>query len=454
MENTCNKEISGFLSETEPYIERIDELSLETAIELYDLVSDAAHVADVHIDSIDPMLRVEACSRLDMLLERIVDDFPTFEHSGDPLQIYAPAVQFYRRWENVELMKDCGLVGYMLAKEIKAVPIMLFGTKPEDYPYLSELPQMKMLYNDSEPGQPDVYYDHLKENFSEMDILLLYGMYSHSVDYLDVYRKQRPDGKVYCGLDMNSYWMDTTPWQSTEARRFARQCDVIATSCRSMRDALNKNPHVGFPCRWFTNGFYNPTGIPVIAEPEKKENIILTVGRIGTYQKNNEELLTAFANVSKSLKDWSLCFVGSIEPGFQEYIDSYYSKYPHLKDRVIFKGPVFDKEALYNEYARAKIFILTSRQEGFPNVYAEALFHGCMFITSDIDAADDMTNFGELGLVYPLHDINALQNALAKLCSKADTNYIKEHIPKALRYARKYYDWERNAKKLTYMLYR
>ena len=454
MENSYCKEISGFLSETETYIERIDELSLAAAAELYDLLDEAARFINLHIGTIDPMQRVEVCKRLDMLLERIADELPLFEQSGDLVNIYTPAVQFYRRWENVELMKDCGLVGYMLAKEINATPVMLFGTKPENYPYLNELPLMKMLYDDSEPGRSDTYFDHLKENFNEMDILLLYGMYSHSIDYLDTYRKLRPDGKVYCGLDMNSYWMNTTPWQSAEARRFAGQCDITATSCRSMRDALNLNPQVGFSCRWFTNGFYNPTGIPVITDPDKKENIILTVGRIGTFQKNNEELLTAFANISGILTGWSLNFIGPVEPAFKEYINMYFSKYPHLKDRVIFSGPVTDKEKLYHEYARAKVFALTSRQEGFPNVYAEALFHGCMFVTSDIDAADDITNYGELGSAYPLHDLNALQDSLVEVCKKADKTGMQKHIPKALKYAAKYFDWERNAKKLAYMLFK
>ena len=451
--DNVSKELSDFLKSTDPFMEQIDDLSIETAAELYDLLDDAAKIATGSINDIDTELRVETCNRQDMILERIVDELPPFEHSGDPLKIYSPAIQGYRRWENVELMKDCGLVGYMLAKQIKATPIMLFCTKPGDYPYLSELPQMEMIFDDSEPGSADTYYNHLKTSYSDMDVMLFYGMYSHSVDYLHTYRSFRPDGKVYCGLDMNSYWMDTTPWDSAEARRFADQCDIIATSCRSMRNALNRNPKVHFPCRWFTNGFYKPTGIQVTADPDLKANIILTVGRIGTFQKNNEELLTAFADVSGTLKNWSLRFVGSIEPDFQKYIDDYYLKHPYLKDRVIFTGSITDKAELYSEYSKATVFALSSRLEGFPNVYSEALFHGCMFITSDVDAADDITNYGQLGLTYKIGDVDALKKALIETCAKADRNGIREHIPKALEYARRYYDWNRNAKKLAYMLF-
>jgi glycosyltransferase involved in cell wall biosynthesis len=184
-----------------------------------------------------------------------------------------------------------------------------------------------------------------------------------------------------------------------------------------------------------------------------KENIILTVGRIGHGQKNNEELLIAFARVSNILNGWTVRLVGPVEPRFQTFINNYFTARPDLKDRVIFTGAIYNKGELYGEYAKAKIFALTSRFEGFPNVYAEALFHGCMFVTSNIDAADDIINFGELGLKYNLGNIDALSGALVRLCSNASHSAFQTHIPKALNYAAKHYDWTRNAKRLAYMLF-
>jgi len=448
------KELTGFLSETDPYIEQVDDLSLETAAELYDMLDDAARFVTLNVRDVDLELRVEICSRQDNVLERIVDKLPSFEHSGIPLRVCTPAFHKDKLWENVDLMKDCGLSVYMLAKEIGATPVMYFGTEPSDYPYLSVLPEMEMLYYDSKSDVEEVYTQHLIKSHSEIDVLILFGMYDLSMGYLDAYRTLRPDGKVYCSLDMNRFWMEWVYWDNAQGRKFAEQCDVIATSCRSMRDALNRNPKVYFPCRWFTNGFYNPMSIPIVCDSERKENVILTVGRIGTKQKNNEELLSVFAQVSEKIGNWSLRLVGSIEPDFQNYISKYFFDNPHLKDRVIFTGPITDKKKLYNEYSIAKIFALTSNAEGFPNVYAEALFHGCMFVTSDVDAADDMTNCGELGVKYPLGDVEALSSALVETCGKADKQGMQRHIPKALAYAGRYFDWERNAKKLAYMLFK
>ncbi|MCL2690104.1 MAG: FkbM family methyltransferase [Chitinispirillia bacterium] len=453
MSESQSQILSEFLSETEPLIEQVDKLPMETAAELYDMCGIAAQSATANIHEIDPEIRVKLCDIQDKILERIIDLNPSIAPPSKSCAIYTPAVQGYRRWSNVELMKDKGLVGYTLAKEIGAHPVMYFGTKPSDYPYLSVLPEMEVLYDGSAGGM-DVYYKHLNEHYSDLDVLILHGMYEQTIDYLDAYRKLRPDGKVFCGLDMNRHWMGRINWDDERCKRFAEQCDLIATSCRSLRDALNRNREVHFSCRWFPNGFFNPTGIKVVADSEQKENIILTVGRIGTAQKNNAELLVAFANASRSLSGWSVRLIGAIEPDFQPFIDDYFTQRPDLKNRVIFTGPISDKNELYTEYKRAKVFILTSQLEGgTPNVYAEALFHGCKMITSDIDAADDITNFGELGIQYKLGDIDALSSAFVKVCSNSYSRAFEKHIPKALDYGAKYFDWNRNAKKLAYMLF-
>jgi len=454
MDSNISQGISDFLSETTVYIEQVDTLPFETAAELYELLDDAAKVSTMFIKEIDPELRVDVCSRQDMILERIIDFDPPYNNCVKYKKIFTPRINFCARWLNVELLKDNGIATYLLAEEINATPLIHFGTKPEDYPYLSLFPKMEVLYDDSQPGLTEPYFNHLNECYGEMDVIMLHGMYVDAANYLNRYRQLRPDGIVHCTLDMNSYWMNTTPWGSSDAVIFAQQCDIISNSCRLLRDALNRNPDVSFPCRWITNGFYNPTGIPVIAEPSKKENVILTVGRIGTAQKNNEEMLTAFALASKSISDWTLRLVGPVEPGFQEYIHSFYKTYPDLKNRVVFTGPIIDKEELFNEYKKAKVFTLSSRLEGFPNVYAEALYHGCMFVTSDIDGADDMTNYGDLGEIYKLGDVKGLTEAFIKVCSKADMTDFERHIPRALEYASKYYDWHRIAKKLAYMLFR
>ena len=351
--SNVSKGIAEFLAETEPFMDQVDNLSLETAIELYDMLDTLSFSATNNIRIINPELRVDVCKRQDIVLERIVDLLPPFERFSDPVNIYTPAVHNYRRWSNTELMKDKGLVGYMLAREVGAHPIMYFGTNPPDYPYLHDLPEMELLFDNEKSGNPETYFNHLFESYSVMDVLVLHGMHDQTTGYLDAYRQLRPDGKVFCGLDMSSYWMSLINWDSLSSKKFAVQCDLLATSCRTVRDALNINPKVSFPCHWFPNGFYNPTNANIIADFEVKENIILTVGRIGTAVKNNSELLAAFAQVSDALEGWKVHLVGPIESEFNQFIDAYFSERPDLKSRVIFTGAITDKDALYKEYARS-----------------------------------------------------------------------------------------------------
>jgi len=456
MESVYSQIVNEFLSQTELFMGSLDDLPFETAAELYDIFKEAAKVATENIDDINPQLRVIVCDRQDKVLDRIAEVMPPFMNTGKKLNIFSPSLgDELKPWGNHHLMKDCGLSVYLLAKKIDANPVMFFGDDAEDYPYLSLLPGMEMQYRSlKEPAFP-VFERHLKEHWEQMDILVLYGMYEESYGYLDAYRQVRPDGKVYCAFDMNTFWMKSIDWENDQVKNFMRQCDIIATSCRKMRDLLNSMPEIKFPCRWLANGFYNPTGLKITAEAEYKENIILTVGRIGNPEKNHEELLIAFAAASRALPEWTLRLAGPVNPTFNSFLDWFYNEHPKLKERVILTGSIVDKAKLYDEYAKAKVFTLTSRSEsGTPNVYAEALFHGCKFVASDIDGADDITNYGEFGEIYTRGNAEGLAAALIKVCSEANVTGLQDHIPKAIAYAEKYYDWNKISKKLAYMMLR
>ncbi|MDR2088961.1 MAG: glycosyltransferase family 4 protein [Clostridiales Family XIII bacterium] len=344
----------------------------------------------------------------------------------------------------------------MLAKTLGAEPVIFFGDDNAQYPYLEFLPGLTFLttaYADDSAKRREQYLQFLLEHAARIDVLALHGPYAESMELLHHYRRLKPAGKVYITLDMNSHWQKRIAWGAPACTAFFDRCDAITNSCRTMRDSVNRDPNVNFDSFWISNAFFNAYNVPVIAKPKLKENILLTVGRIGSGQKNNEELLLAFAKAAGALPSWRVHLVGSVDDRIKPFIAQYFEAYPHLKKRVILKGKLVDKEALYREYARAKVFVLTSVMEGAPNVYAEALHHGCAFITSDIDCADDITDFGRLGEKYALGDKDALARAMIRLCRKADANFFKAHIPAALAYANRYYDWERNARKIAYMLY-
>ena len=211
-------------------------------------------------------------------------------------------------------------------------------------------------------------------------------------------------------------------------------------SCRAVQKYLSAKWHV--PVDLIRNGWYNFPKVSFDKLFEQKENIILTVGRLGTDQKRNQDLMEAFAKVSADLPDWSLRLVGNIREEFKPYMENYFATHPALKERVIFTGIIEDKIELANEFKRAKIFCLTSTYESAPNVAAEALFGGDFIITSAVDAASDMIDDNKCGRVFPVGNVDALANIFREVCKNDEL--ILAGGKHAVEYARRNYSRRKN----------
>lgn len=456
---------SQLLAQGRETLENIQQQSIETILKYYRLIDLTTKVlSEIIYVPYATDYRVKLCTLLDEYWEYVIDEVDLSDIPNN-LKIYTPTDVITddgtstNLWSNVALMKGFGLIGYTLAEEIDGKATHFFCSTKGDYSYLSNLPNLELLYTDSISVNEifESYTKFIDENYQKIDVLIINGAYDFGVYFANKYKKLHPDGKIYCALDMNSGWMRMIQWDSQEFIDFANTCDVISTVCTPIRDALNSNPKVKFPCRFLSNAFYKTENTPPInADASTKENIILTVARIGTEQKNNQEMMEGFALVSAKLNGWKLKLVGSIDPAFTLFVEDYFTRYPHLKDKVILTGPIYDKKDLYSEYSKAKIFALTSRFEGgTPNVYAEALVHGCKFITSTIDSADLIINNGEFGVKYEIGDVNEYANKLVQLCNECEDNKVfDEHIPKAQEQAARYFDWGRNAKKLAFALFK
>jgi glycosyltransferase involved in cell wall biosynthesis len=351
---------------------------------------------------------------------------------------------------NQHLLKDVGLVPYMFGKVYGFKPAIL-GCEPGEYAYLKYLPEMRL---EALPPQPDEYAGacmrFIKAHADEMDLVCLFGVYPFYRQFLDEYRKLRPDGKVYMALDANIFWTDRMNWTSPEFGAILDRCDVIATSSRRLQRHLNRKWN-RWVINYVPNGFFNPTGKEIEVSFAQKERILLTVGRIGMAEKSHDMILEAFAQTHAALPGWSLRMVGEIEGGFKPYIEQYFAKYPELREKVVFTGLIEDKEQLYAEYARAKAFVMSSSVEGAPNVAAEALFHGCYMVTSTVDAWEDITNGGECGSTFPVRNTGALADILRKICP--DDALFEAKFESTLAYAKYNFDWELIIKRLHHMLY-
>lgn len=132
-----------------------------------------------------------------------------------------------------------------------------------------------------------------------------------------------------------------------------------------------------------------PNGIEKAPQaPTSKEKIMITVARLGTYQKNTEFLLRCFEQID--LQDWKVYLIGSIEEGFQSKIEDFYHRYPHLCESIVFTGEIEDAGQINDCYSKSSVFLLPSRFEGFSLASIEAAMAGNYLIMSDVGSAQDL----------------------------------------------------------------
>lgn len=140
------------------------------------------------------------------------------------------------------------------------------------------------------------------------------------------------------------------------------------------------------------------------------DRLLLAVGRLAP-QKGFDRLLEAFHRIARRFPDWKLVIVG--EGAERPNLEAQVARLG-LEGSVALPGHAGNLSAWY---ARADLFVLSSRFEGFPNVLAEAMAHGCPAVATDCPTGPrDIVRDGLDGLlVRRIDDPQALADALASL---------------------------------------
>ena len=293
------------------------------------------------------------------------------------IRIAITFMPFDRPWTNVELIKDCGLIPYFLAKN-HGFTVYMIGQAPDGiapgiygreqadeiiftYPYFYYVDTLHFWLVKEYTQETRISI--LKEIASKADLLILRGCHASNIPLPAIYKQINTSGKVYCGLDANSTWMDTILWDKPDFLQFLKNTDVMATSCTAMAEYLSEKwpKHI----ETITNGTCDFLSVFQEFTPfSQRENTILTVGRLGTEQKATEVLVQAFLLIEKEIPDWKLKLIGSETPEFRQFMKNIFENHPELRNRVIEPGEISGRPMLYQEYKKAKIFALSSRLEG------------------------------------------------------------------------------------------
>jgi glycosyltransferase involved in cell wall biosynthesis len=128
-------------------------------------------------------------------------------------------------------------------------------------------------------------------------------------------------------------------------------------------------------------------------------------------EKSVDRLLDAFSSIAPAHPLWDLVVLG--EGPLRAALEAQVQKLG-LQGRVGLPGRVGN---VGDWYARADLYVLSSRVEGFPNTLGEAMAHGCAAVSYDCDTGPrDIIRDGVDGLlVRPVGDVRALAAALGAL---------------------------------------
>jgi glycosyltransferase involved in cell wall biosynthesis len=150
-----------------------------------------------------------------------------------------------------------------------------------------------------------------------------------------------------------------------------------------------------------------PSFNPVSPRRVHHRKFILGVGRL-EYVKGFDLLITAFNNTK--LHDVDLLIVGDGQERTNLLWQSYNDE---LKDRVIFTGA---QTNLQDYYSQAELFVLPSRNEGYPNALVEAMSFGCPCIAVNCEFGPSEIIINEQnGLLVETENIYAISDAITRL---------------------------------------
>lgn len=354
-------------------------------------------------------------------------------------------VTLFLKTENVHLQKDVGMIPFLLHQYYGYDSSVVSYRNSGDYSYLErEVRGLSLHFLKRKYG---ILLDgclYLLRNSKNIDVLNVYHLNLSSFFYLLIFRIfKKKSGIAYLKLDLNPAGLKTA--MAGGPVGWIKRCTMRLASVMS----VESTQLYGKLREYYADKvFYLPNGfsLPETKYPVKKENIILTVGNLGTAEKATDVLLNAFA-ASASRHGFVLRLVGSVEESFRGFVEKYFKQYPELKERVIFCGSIREKEILAAEYDRAKIFALPSRSESFGIALTEAASRGCYLITTQgVPAGYDISAQGRFGITTGIDDTDGLAESFVRLWeSETDWEWQAEEIR---CHTAENFSWEKLAAKL------
>lgn len=154
------------------------------------------------------------------------------------------------------------------------------------------------------------------------------------------------------------------------------------------------------------NAISNPEVYNIKKDKEKKEKVIVSVGRL-TEQKGFDVLIKAFSKIVKKHSDYKLEIYGNgpLKEKLKNLIEEM-----SLEQYVSLKG---NSSNIIEKIYDKDIFVLCSRYEGMPNALMEAMAIGLPCISTDcIAGPSELIKNLYNGILVPVDDIDSIEKSL------------------------------------------
>lgn len=351
---------------------------------------------------------------------------------------------FFTDTRRKELVKPNGQIPYTLYKKFKYNSTIVTYNNGDDYND-ENIKGVNIKFLKKITGKPIVDGSlFIIKNAKKIDILHTFFWKRENYLWFFIYKLLNKKGKIYVTMDVDGRAKKEELTQkgikAKIRKRFLKMCDLISAETIELSDYLKEN--------FYDDIKYIPYGVlPSNKDIDysSKENTIITVGRIGTYQKATEILMEAYKNIYQDIPNWKLKIIGPIEEEFKEEISKFYKENPELSEIVEFTGAIYDRQKLMEEFEKAKIFCLTSRYESFGLVLSEAGSRGDYIISTNIAPARDLTDNEKYGTLFEIDNVEELSKKLKKVCNNEEK--IENNCDKIQEFINKNYTWNAVCKK-------